>query len=107
VIIETPPEIDAMPDGLPDKARQAFLLSQLGRLRHAGIPEPLGVSPRTLKDYMLCATTDCLRIARRPPCRSTAPGGGMIRAARFWRGTAKDRQCCFEWRNAAPDVTQA
>ena len=66
MIIETPPEIDAMPDGLPDKARQAFLLSQLDRLRHAGIAEPLGVSPRMLKNYMLCATTDCLRIARPP-----------------------------------------
>jgi len=57
VIIETPPEIDAMPDGLPDKA-PTFLLSQLERLRHAGIPEPLGVSPRTLKNYMLCASPD-------------------------------------------------
>lgn len=106
MIIETPPEIDAMPDGLPDKARHAFLLSQLDGLRHAGIPEPLSVSLSTLKNYMLCAVPHCLHIARRTPSRSTAPGG-MIRAARFWRGTAKDRQCCFEWRNAAPDVTRA
>ena len=64
LIIETLLEIDAMLDGLPDKARQAFLLSQLDGLRYAEIAEHLGVSLSMVKKYMLRAMTHCLRIAR-------------------------------------------
>lgn len=62
LIIETLLEIDAMLDGLPDKARQAFLLSQLDGLRYVEIAEHLGVSLSMVKKYMLRAMTHCLRI---------------------------------------------
>ncbi len=63
VVIETLLEIDAMLDGLPVKARQAFLLSQLEGLRYAEIAEKLNVSLSMVKKYMLQAMTHCMGIA--------------------------------------------
>lgn len=62
--IETLLEIDALLDGLPPKARQAFLLSQLEGLRYAEIAERLKVSLSMVKKYMLQAVTHCMRIER-------------------------------------------
>jgi len=67
VIIETLLEIDAMLDGLPEKVRQAFLLSQLDGLRYAEIADLLGVSLSMVKKYMLRAMTHCLQIANPNP----------------------------------------
>ncbi|MDC8760859.1 sigma-70 family RNA polymerase sigma factor [Janthinobacterium fluminis] len=62
LLIETLLEIDALLDGLPPKARQAFLLSQLEGLRYADIAERLNVSLSMVKKYMLQAVSHCMRI---------------------------------------------
>ncbi len=62
LVIETLLEIDALLDGLPPKARQAFLLSQLEGLRYADIAERMGVSLSMVKKYMLQAVSHCMRI---------------------------------------------
>jgi RNA polymerase sigma-70 factor (ECF subfamily) len=64
MVIETLLQIDAMLAGLPAKARQAFLLSQLEGLRYAEIAQRLGVSLSMVKKYMLQAVTHCMRIER-------------------------------------------
>lgn len=64
LMIEALLEIDALLDGLPAKARQAFLLSQLEGLRYAEIAERLKVSLSMVKKYMLQAVTHCMRIDR-------------------------------------------
>jgi len=64
LVIETLLEIDAMLAGLPAKARQAFLMSQLEGLRYAEIAERLGVSLSMVKKYMLQAVSQCMRIER-------------------------------------------
>lgn len=61
--IETLLAIDALLDGLPPKARQAFLLSQLEGLRYAEIAERLQVSSSMVKKYMLLAVSHCMGIA--------------------------------------------
>lgn len=64
LVVEALLEIDALLDGLPPKARQAFLLSQLEGLRYAEIAERLDVSLSMVKKYMLQAVTHCMRINR-------------------------------------------
>ena len=64
VIIETLLEIDAMLDGLPAKARQAFLLSQMEGLRYAEIAEKLNVSLSMVKKYMMRAMLHCMQVTR-------------------------------------------
>jgi RNA polymerase sigma-70 factor (ECF subfamily) len=64
LVIETLVEIDAMLDGLPSRARQAFLLSQLEGLRYAEIAHLLGVSVSMVKKYMLRTVTHCMRVAQ-------------------------------------------
>ncbi|MBC7858749.1 MAG: sigma-70 family RNA polymerase sigma factor [Burkholderiaceae bacterium] len=64
LVVETLLEIDALLDGLPPKARQAFLLSQLEGLRYAEIAGRLNVSLSMVKKYMLQAITHCMRIDR-------------------------------------------
>ncbi len=64
VVIETLLEIDAMLDGLPVKARQAFLLSQLEGLRYAEIAEKLNVSLSMVKKYMMRAMLHCMQVTR-------------------------------------------
>ncbi|WP_462380134.1 sigma-70 family RNA polymerase sigma factor [Pseudomonas sp. Marseille-QA0892] len=61
-IIETLVRIDHMLAGLPDKVRQAFLLSQLDGLTYAVIAERLGVSERMVKKYMARAMFECLLV---------------------------------------------
>ncbi|MCL7930359.1 sigma-70 family RNA polymerase sigma factor [Halomonas llamarensis] len=54
--------IDAMLHGLPDKVRQAFLMSRLEGVSYAEIGECLGVSERMIKKYMAQAMLQCLRL---------------------------------------------
>lgn len=60
IILETLHEIDAMLDGLPAKARSAFLLAQLEGLTYADIAQRLQVSERTVKRYMAQALQQCI-----------------------------------------------
>lgn len=60
MVLETLHEIDALLDGLPPKARSAFLLSQLEGLKYADIATRLGVSVSMVKKYMLQAMTHCM-----------------------------------------------
>jgi RNA polymerase sigma factor (sigma-70 family) len=60
LILETLHEIDAMLDGLGDKVREAFLLSQLEGLTYAEIATRLGVTDRTVKRYMAAAFEQCI-----------------------------------------------
>ncbi len=60
IILETLHEIDAMLDGLGEKAREAFLLSQLEGLTYAEIAERLAVTDRTVKRYMAAAFEQCI-----------------------------------------------
>lgn len=60
IILETLHQIDAMLDGLPPKAREAFLLSQLDGLTYAQVAAQLGVTDRTIKRYMAQAFEQCI-----------------------------------------------
>jgi len=60
IILESLHDIDRMLDGLPPKAREAFLLSQLEGLGYSDIGVRLGVTVRTVKRYMASAFTQCL-----------------------------------------------
>lgn len=66
IILETLHEIDTMLDGLPTKAREAFLLSQLEGLTYADIARRMDVTERTVKRYMASAFEHCLLLA--PEC---------------------------------------
>lgn len=55
-------EIDALLDGLPPKARQAFLWFQLEGLCQSEIAQRLAVSVSSVKKYLLRATTQCLLV---------------------------------------------
>jgi RNA polymerase sigma-70 factor (ECF subfamily) len=63
LILETLHQIDAMLDGLPPKAREAFLLSQLDGLTYAQVAARLGVTDRTVKRYMAQAFEQCILLA--------------------------------------------
>lgn len=62
LILETLEQIDAVLDGLSQRARTAFLLSQLEGLSYADIATRLEVSVSMVKKYMLQAITHCMRI---------------------------------------------
>jgi RNA polymerase sigma-19 factor, ECF subfamily len=62
LLLETLHEIDAMLDGLPPKARQAFLLSQLDGLTYAEIAMRQNVSVSSVQKYMTQAYTACYRV---------------------------------------------
>lgn len=64
LLVETLMQIDLMLEQLPDKVRQAFLLSQLEGLTYAVIATRLGVSERMVKKYMAQAMLQCLIIGR-------------------------------------------
>ena len=64
LLLESLQQIDRLLDGLPAKARHAFLLSQLEGLRYAEIAERLGVSLSMVKKYMLQATCHVLGVAQ-------------------------------------------
>lgn len=59
-LLETLQQVDAMLDGLGDKVRGAFLLSQLEGLTYPQIAERLQVSVSSVKKYMAKATEHCL-----------------------------------------------
>jgi RNA polymerase sigma factor (sigma-70 family) len=53
--------IDQLLDGLPAKVKATFLLSQLNGLTYPEISEQLGISQRSVSDYMTKAVTRCLK----------------------------------------------
>lgn len=61
IIVETLCRLDAALQSLPEKVRQAFLLSRLEGERYAAIADRLGVSDRMVKKYMARAMLQCLR----------------------------------------------
>lgn len=58
--IEALQQIDAALDGLPWKARQAFLLAHLEELSYAQIAQRLRVSTSSVKQYLTRANRQCL-----------------------------------------------
>ncbi|OZI49271.1 sigma-70 family RNA polymerase sigma factor [Bordetella genomosp. 5] len=52
-------ELDRMLDGLPPRAREAFLLSQVDGLSYAEIAARLGVSVSSVQQYMVRAMSAC------------------------------------------------
>lgn len=60
IILESLYELDAMLNGLGNKVRRAFLLSQFQGLPYADIAIDLGVSVSSVKKYMAKATATCL-----------------------------------------------
>ncbi|OCQ53489.1 putative RNA polymerase sigma factor FecI [Photorhabdus australis subsp. thailandensis] len=58
--LETLQQIDQMIDGLSNKTRQAFLLSQLENLTYSDIAAHLNVSVSSVKKYIAKATEHCL-----------------------------------------------
>lgn len=63
VVLQTLREVDALLEGLPEKARVAFLLSQLDGMTYAQIGTEMGVSVRTVKRYMAEAFKQCILAA--------------------------------------------
>ncbi|VVE64655.1 RNA polymerase subunit sigma [Pandoraea captiosa] len=62
VALQTLALIDRALDGLPPKAREAFLLAHLGEMKYADIARQLGVSLASVKLYMLRANRQCLQV---------------------------------------------
>ncbi|HOY87543.1 MAG TPA: sigma-70 family RNA polymerase sigma factor [Methylotenera sp.] len=60
ILLETLQQIDNMLDGLPEKVRRAFLLSQIEGLGYVEIARQLNVNVRTIKRYMAQAFEQCL-----------------------------------------------
>lgn len=63
LVLETLLEVDAMLNRLPARARDAFLLSQIDGWTYAAIATHLGVTERTVKNYMGQAMLQCLLIS--------------------------------------------
>jgi len=63
IVIEALVAIDAMLDGMKPPVRQAFMLSQLDGLTYAEIAARLGVTVRTVNNYMLKALEHCYLLA--------------------------------------------
>ncbi len=59
IIIETIHQIDMMLEGLPSKARNAYLLLQLEGLSYAEIASQLGVTTRSVTNYIAKAALHC------------------------------------------------
>ena len=53
--------IDQLLDGLPAKVKATFLLSQVNGLTYPEIAAELGISQRSVSDYMTNAVNRCLR----------------------------------------------
>ena len=63
LMLEALTAIDAMLDGMKPAVRQAFLLSQLEGLTYAEIATRLGVTVRTVNNYMATAIEHCYLLA--------------------------------------------
>jgi RNA polymerase sigma-19 factor, ECF subfamily len=63
LVLEVLMEIDRVLDGLPDKVRKTFLLSQLDGLTYAEICDLLGLSLSTVKRHMVLAFRHCIAAA--------------------------------------------
>ena len=57
-------EIDRLLDGLPSKVKATFLLSQVDGLTYPQIAATLGISQRSVSDYMAQAVKRCLTLSR-------------------------------------------
>lgn len=62
-MIEALLEIDRLLDGLPAKVKATFLLSQVDGLTYPEIARALGISPRSVSDYMAMAVKRCLKLS--------------------------------------------
>ena len=51
--------IDARLDGLPDKVKETFVLSRVNGLTYPEIAQQLGISQRSVSDYMVRALKRC------------------------------------------------
>ena len=51
--------LDALLDGLPDKVRTTFVLSRINGLTYPEIARQLGISQRSVSDYMARALSRC------------------------------------------------
>ncbi|MHC6224075.1 sigma-70 family RNA polymerase sigma factor [Pseudomonas sp. X10] len=60
-MIEALQAIDTLLDGLPAKVKATFLLSQLNGLTYPQIARELGISQRSVSDYMAKAINRCLK----------------------------------------------
>lgn len=60
IVLEALVAIDTMLDGLKPAVRQAFLLSQLDGLTYEQIAQQLGVTKRTVSNYMCTAIEHCV-----------------------------------------------
>ena len=60
IVLEALVAIDTMLDGLKPAVRQAFLLSQLDGLTYEQIAQQLGVTKRTVSNYMCTAIGHCV-----------------------------------------------
>jgi RNA polymerase sigma-70 factor (ECF subfamily) len=63
IMLESLTAIDAMLDGMKPAIREAFILSQIEGLTYADIATRLGVSVRTVNNYMLKALEHCYALA--------------------------------------------
>ncbi len=63
LMLEALTAIDAMLDGMKPAVRQAFLLSQLEGFTYAEIAKRLGVTVRTVNNYMASAIEHCYLLA--------------------------------------------
>lgn len=63
-LMEALQRIDQLLDGLPAKVKATFLLSQVDGLTYPQIAQVLGISPRSVSDYMAKALQRCLRVSQ-------------------------------------------
>ncbi|MGE7956408.1 sigma-70 family RNA polymerase sigma factor [Pseudomonas sp. NPDC089530] len=66
--------IDRLLDGLPAKVKATFLLSRVNGLTYPQIAEQLGISPRSVSDYMARTLQRCLGPNTAWSWRDTRPG---------------------------------
>ncbi len=62
-LLEALQRIDQLLDGLPAKVKATFLLSQVDGLTYPEIALALGISQRSVSDYMTKALQRCLRVS--------------------------------------------
>lgn len=65
--LQTLQMIDARLDGLPDKVKETFVLSRVNGLTYPEIAQQLGISRRSVSDYMVRALKRCALQATAQP----------------------------------------